>query len=170
MTEKNQITTTPQADPAGVRGSYFLNSQNSPLPDKAASYSSPAKAPLAWAAVRHQVIDNALIPAEKQVEEEVPSRSPSHAHRRVAFWRTSLIMIVHGHCQHAVLISCLHLAHEMNLREVGLYGWVQAQHRDAQGSTLKIMKSKSIVCTNFVDLFRMTNLFRSYKACSRHGH
>lgn len=40
-------------------------------------------------------------------------------------------------------MTCLHLAHEINMREVGQYAWIQPQGKDPQGSMLKVMKGES---------------------------
>lgn len=48
-----------------------------------------------------------------------------------------------GHCSQAVLLMCLHLGHEMVLRDVGLYAWTIPQVKDPSGSTMKIMKRRS---------------------------
>nr|ODN88217.1 dRaptor [Cryptococcus depauperatus CBS 7841] len=45
-----------------------------------------------------------------------------------------------AHCSQAVLITCLHLSHEMTLREVGAYGWTIPLAKDLSASMLKIMK------------------------------
>lgn len=45
-----------------------------------------------------------------------------------------------GHCSQAVILSCLHLAHEMALREVGMYAWTVPAVKDPTGSMMKIMK------------------------------
>ncbi|WVF71505.1 hypothetical protein IAT40_006311 [Kwoniella sp. CBS 6097] len=44
------------------------------------------------------------------------------------------------HCSQAVLITCLHLSHEMGQRDVGLYGWTNPLVKDPMGSMIKIMK------------------------------
>jgi hypothetical protein len=45
-----------------------------------------------------------------------------------------------GHCNQVVMLTCLHLTHEMALREVGQYCWITPNNKDPVGSTLKIMK------------------------------
>ncbi|WVQ99448.1 hypothetical protein IAU59_006583 [Kwoniella sp. CBS 9459] len=45
-----------------------------------------------------------------------------------------------SHCSQAVLITCLHLSHEMNQRDVGTYGWINPLVKDPMGSMIKIMK------------------------------
>lgn len=39
-----------------------------------------------------------------------------------------------------VLLNCLHLSHEMAMRDVGLYAWTLPHVKDPQGSTMKIMR------------------------------
>ncbi|WVR07100.1 hypothetical protein IAU60_004139 [Kwoniella sp. DSM 27419] len=46
-------------------------------------------------------------------------------------------------CTQAVLVTCLHLAHETNLREVGTYAWTTPNPKDPTGSMRKIMKQYS---------------------------
>lgn len=73
--------------------------------------------------------------------------------------------IAAGQCQHAVLMTCLHLAHEMNMREVGQYAWLQPQGKDPQGSMLKIMKSRSSSLAESLPLL----ILRLYQAYPKHG-
>ncbi|OCF40386.1 hypothetical protein I317_05821 [Kwoniella heveanensis CBS 569] len=47
------------------------------------------------------------------------------------------------HCSQAVLITCLHLSHEMGQRDVGMYGWTTPMAKDPMGSMIKIMKQYS---------------------------
>ncbi|WWC94207.1 hypothetical protein V866_001047 [Kwoniella sp. B9012] len=80
----------------------------------------PDRPPLAWAGVRHQLReDNELV--------EVDDRGSGGA----------------GHCSQAVLITCLHLSHEMGLRDVGQYAWTTPSVKDPMGSMMKIMKQYS---------------------------
>jgi hypothetical protein len=48
-------------------------------------------------------------------------------------------------CTHAVIIACLHLSHELNLRPVGLYGWHLPSAKDSVASMRKVMSSKLIL-------------------------
>lgn len=47
-----------------------------------------------------------------------------------------------GGCSQTILATCLHLSHEMALRDVGQYAWTVPNPKDARGSTVKIMKGK----------------------------
>jgi hypothetical protein len=46
------------------------------------------------------------------------------------------------HCGHAVLMTCLNLSHELNLRSVGQYASVQPNIKDPAGSMIRIMKGQ----------------------------
>ncbi|KAK8864455.1 hypothetical protein IAR55_001704 [Kwoniella newhampshirensis] len=72
---------------------------------------------LAWAGVRHRVDGE-----EKGKVEMETDRGDA------------------AHCSQAVLFTCLHLSHEMALREVGLYAWMAPDVKDPLGSMTKIMK------------------------------
>ncbi|WWD17245.1 hypothetical protein CI109_101683 [Kwoniella shandongensis] len=73
---------------------------------------------LAWASVRHRSSDE-----KETVQEELEVQRGDVAH-----------------CSQAVLITCLHLSHEMALREVGMYAWTTPTRKDPMGSMTKIMK------------------------------
>lgn len=49
--------------------------------------------------------------------------------------------IAMAHCNQVVMLTCLHLQHEMALREVGAYAWTTPNPKDAAGSMMRIMKS-----------------------------
>jgi hypothetical protein len=49
-----------------------------------------------------------------------------------------------GHCNQAVMVTCLYLSHEMTLREVGQYAWALPHPKDPTGSMLRIMKCENI--------------------------
>ncbi|WVQ80742.1 hypothetical protein IAT38_002847 [Cryptococcus sp. DSM 104549] len=81
----------------------------------------PDRPKLAWAGVRHQVGGEERAGVELDTD------------------RGAVVT----HCSQAVLITCLHLSHEMALREVGQYGWTTPVGKDPMGSMMKIMKKYS---------------------------
>ncbi|WVW83973.1 hypothetical protein I302_105996 [Kwoniella bestiolae CBS 10118] len=86
----------------------------------------PDRPPLAWVGVRHQVREEGEIRGVGGVVGEDETRSGGA-----------------GHCSQAVLITCLHLSHEMGLRDVGQYAWTTPMIKDPMGSMMKIMKQYS---------------------------
>ncbi|EIW67838.1 hypothetical protein TREMEDRAFT_32602 [Tremella mesenterica DSM 1558] len=75
--------------------------------------------PLAWASIRHQVLEDEKV-------EAADKGGP-----------------IEG-CSQAVLVTCLHLSHEMALREVGQYAWTTPMVKDPRGSMMRIMNGKSL--------------------------
>lgn len=58
----------------------------------------------------------------------------------LSVFRSSKELTSVGHCSQAVLITCLHLAHETASRDVGMYAWTMPMIKDPAGSTMRIMK------------------------------
>nr|XP_018262917.1 uncharacterized protein I303_04406 [Kwoniella dejecticola CBS 10117]OBR85075.1 hypothetical protein I303_04406 [Kwoniella dejecticola CBS 10117] len=83
--------------------------------------------PLAWAGIRHQVRE----------EEEDEDDNGGDAEGR----ENSIAEA--GQCTQAVLITCLHLQHEMGMRDVGQYAWTTPVIKDPTGSMMRIMKRES---------------------------
>ncbi|WWC89265.1 uncharacterized protein L201_004186 [Kwoniella dendrophila CBS 6074] len=88
------------------------------------SISKIPKQPLAWASIRHQV-------------KEENSKDPDEVMKIVNKDQSS------GDCTQAIFITCLHLSHEMSLRDVGQYAWMIPNVKDPMGSMMKIMKQYS---------------------------
>ncbi|ORX34568.1 hypothetical protein BD324DRAFT_583305 [Kockovaella imperatae] len=108
--------------------------------------SGPEHLPLAWSDVRHEV------DMEGNVKAPVKERSIER-------------------CSQAVLITCLHLSHEMALREVGLYAWTLPHTNDAHGSMLRIMKHPSkTTIRHHLERARYTAGSNSYVAVIYSGH
>jgi regulator-associated protein of mTOR len=95
-----------------------------------------SRQPLAWAGIRHQVMDT----VETEGSDIPGDRNAGEGSSLTI--RTSELMFTTGHCSQAVFITCLHLSHEMALRDVGLYGWTLPVPKDPAGSMSRIMQRK----------------------------
>ena len=112
--------------------SGFLTITSSWASVDASSLRPPDRPSLAWSGVRHEVSEDFLREEANVVQERIKGE------------KNSLIIGAQlnqsERCSQAVLVACLHLSHEMALRDVGLYAWTLPHVKDPQGSMMRIMK------------------------------
>lgn len=129
------------------RGLIHINSVSSSSGDihQGSLEAHPPK-PLAWAAVRHQVVE--LAKESKDAEEESQKFGQSSSLLFQALSRSALQAVptdptASAQCQHVVQMTCLNLQHELNLRDVGEYAWVKSDRKIPHPSMIQIMKRES---------------------------